>query len=235
MLGLLLGTVLLVFGASDWLKGEVLPLWAWIAIVFGAALLVAGILRRPRRPSPPVLQSEQTFSEMGAILPYRSSLPQLASELARARRYQYPLTMVIVRLDQDLIAEKGNGFFSMKKTESGFMNLLLSFLGTLLRSSLRDIDIVSFDTTNSQYVVLLPETTMAKAGRPVSRLNDTSLKQTGFSLIVGMAEFPVDGLIIEDLVSSAEAACKHVVENGTTHPVPGREKKRSHSTQSVVQ
>jgi len=235
MLSLLLGAVLLVFGASDWLRGEILPLWAWIAIVFGAALLVAGMLRRPRRPSPPVLQSEETFNEVGAILPYRSSLPQLASELARARRYQYPLTMVIIRLDQDRIAEKGNGLFSMKKTESGFINLLLSFLGSLLRSSLRDIDIVSFDVTNSQYVVLLPETTMAKADRPVSRLNEMSLKQTGISLVVGMAEFPVDGLIIEDLVSSAEAACKYIPENGAVHSVTSRERQRSHSTQSVVQ
>jgi len=235
MLSLLLGAVLLVFGASDWLKVGILPLWAWIALVFGAALLIAGILRRPRRPSPPVLQSEQTFIDMGAILPYRSSLPQLASELARARRYQYPLTIVIIRLDQDRIAEKGNGLFRMKKTESGFMNLLLSFLGSLLRSSLRDIDIVSFDVTNSQYVVLLPETTMAKADRPVSRLNEMSLKQTGISLVVGMAEFPVDGLIIEDLVSSAEAACKNISENGTVHSVTGRERQRSHSTQSVVE
>ncbi len=235
MLSLLLGAVLFVYGASDWLQGEILPLWAWIAIVFGAALLVAGILRRPRRPSPPVLQSEQTFNDTGAILPYRSSLPQLASELARARRYQYPLTMVIIRLDQDRIAEKGNGLFSMKKTESGFMNLLLSFLGSLLRSSLRDIDIVSFDVTNSQYVVLLPETTMVKAERPVSRLNEMSLKQTGISLIVGMAEFPVDGLIIEDLVGSAEAACKHLSENGAVLTVSTRERQRSHSTHSVVQ
>lgn len=234
MLSLLLGAVLLVVGISDWLRGDFLPLWAWIAIASGAALLVAGILRRPRRPSPPVLQREPTLSEMAAILPYRSSLPQLASELARARRYQYPLTMVIIRLDQERIAE-GNGLFSMKKTESGFVNLLLSFLGSLLRSSLRDIDIVSFDVTNSQYVVLLPETTMAKAERPVARLNEMSLKQTGISLVVGMAEFPVDGLIIEDLVSSAEAACKDISENGAVHTVTARERQRSHSAQGVVQ
>jgi GGDEF domain-containing protein len=123
----------------------------------------------------------------------------------------------------------------MKKTEPGFINLLLSFVGSLLRASLRDIDIVSFDLAKNQYVVLLPETTLAKAERPVGRLNEMSLKQTGVSLLVGMAEFPTDGLIIEDLVNSAEGNCRRlsIGENGRGLVI--KDKPRSHSPQTIMQ
>jgi len=235
MLSLFWGSVVIFPGASDWLRGREIPSWVWIIIASGVALLVGILLRKPRRQIAPTVQGDLQFGDTGVILPYRSSLPQLSSELARARRYQYPLTMAIVRLDQKQIMEKENGLFSMKKTEAGFVNLLLSFTGSLLRISLRDIDIVSFDAAKGQYVLLLPETTIVKAERPVSRLNAMSLKQTGLGLIVGMAEFPMDGLIIEDLVSTAEAACAHVPENGFSHAVPAREKQRSHSAESVVQ
>jgi len=222
------------FAMNEWLSDSLLPTWSWIAILCGMAWLIAGLRRRRRKPRVPVVEPDSPLLEPGVILPYRSSLPQLASELARARRYQYPLTIVILRLDEDQLLEKGRGMFSMKKTEPGLVNLLNAFVGSLLRASLRDIDVVSFDVAKNQYILLLPETTMAKAERPVLRLNGMCMKQTGVSMMVGIAEFPEDGLIIEDLVSSAEAGCNRTPANENSRGVFGKEKQRSHSAQSLM-
>ncbi len=219
---------------NEWVGGG-LPAWGWWAALGVIMILAFRLFRHKRRPALPIRPAEVPVVEAGTILPYRSSLPQLASELARARRYQYPLTMLVLQLDIEQLMQKNRGLFSMKKTEPGFINLLLSFVGSLLRASLRDIDIVSFDLAKTQYVVLLPETTLAKAERPVSRLNEMSLKQTGVSLLVGMAEFPTDGLIIEDLVSSAEGNCRRLSLNENGRGMAIKDKQRSHSPQTIMQ
>jgi hypothetical protein len=87
-------------------------------------------------------------------------------------------------------------------------NVLLSFpfIGYILRNALRESDIVTFDAVRNEYVVALPEITKSQAVAVVRRLESAALKNSSIHLRVGLAEFPIDGLTAEDLLSASQLA-----------------------------
>jgi len=65
---------------------------------------------------------------------------------------------------------------------------------------LRESDIACYDVPNNQYIIMLPESTREQATMTVTRLKKLLFKRTAGHLVAGIAEFPADGLIVEDLV-----------------------------------
>ncbi len=154
--------------------------------------------------------------QLGAVPTYRSTLKKLSNELARVRRYDRPLSMVVLRLESDqllvdlkrsLVAERGNGGVESYNQVMQTIQLVFSLVGSILKESLRESDIATYDVSNNQYIIMLPESTQEQASLTVTRLKKLLFKRTAGHLVAGIAEFPVDGLIIDDLVKSAVAAC----------------------------
>ncbi|MDH3691644.1 MAG: hypothetical protein OEU36_19550 [Gammaproteobacteria bacterium] len=75
--------------------------------------------------------------------------------------------------------------------------------GCALRDALREIDVAAYDGANNQFVVALPESTEKQALLAVNRLNDIIGDRIATQLYIGVAEFPEDGLIMEDLIKHA--------------------------------
>jgi hypothetical protein len=130
--------------------------------------------------------------------------PQLAGELARARRYQRPLTVGVMRLDTDAPGEwphlglacGGNGTVLHNQ-------LLFCHVGAILREAMRGSDLVTYDARQAQYVLLFPESTKSQAVQAARRLRLLVYTRACLRVCIGLAEFPIDGLTLEDLLTMA--------------------------------
>lgn len=185
-------------------------------LIFGIILMI--LLRRNRRS---MFHTNGRLSspemQLGAIPTFRRSLPQLTNELARVRRYNRPLSIIVLRIESDqllldlkrsLASESGNGSASSYSNIIQTLQLVFSLVGSILRESLRESDIACYDVANNQYVIMLPECTRHQALMTVRRLKKLLFKRTAGHLVAGISEFPADGLIIEDLVKLAMERCQ---------------------------
>jgi diguanylate cyclase (GGDEF)-like protein len=118
-----------------------------------------------------------------------------AEELARAQRYQKPLSIILCDVDN----------FKMFNDSYGHPNgdLVLQEMAGLLRELLRGCDTI-FRYGGEEFVILLPETSIADALRVAERLRscvETSspaflgeiTRSHGVTVSVGVAAFPDDG------------------------------------------
>jgi GGDEF domain-containing protein len=142
--------------------------------------------------------------EAAAIPAYRQSLPQLRKELSRARRLQSPLAIVVIQLNSREHKDATNEGSVDQSNQLHELQLLEFVLcGSTFRDALRETDIATYDGVKKQFVISLPESTKKDAIQSVKRLKDVVSKATADHLSVGIAEFPEDGLIIEDLINRA--------------------------------
>jgi hypothetical protein len=153
-----------------------------------------------------------------AIPSYRRSLPQFKREIARSRRSQNPLAIIAIGpngyppqpLNQGL-----KKISSDKKTATPYQHGRLTKLefvlcGPVFRDCTREIDITTYDGVNNQFIIALPETNKYQALQMVLRLKKILGEQVAGQLAVGIAEFPADGLYIDELFLSAINAAGEV-------------------------
>lgn len=197
-------TSFMELGAMLQVPGVDAPLGSWLYVV-GLLLGVALFLAWQRRPA--TAWGAPPNADM-AVPSYRKSLPRLSQELARMRRYERSLAVLVIDIDPrlgeaDSVSAKRNG-----------RELTVAFwhMGAMLRELTRNSDIVTSDPADDRFVVLLPESNRAQAELAASRLRTPLAASTQLLVRMGVAEFPGDGLIIEELVKSAEAeSAGHVV------------------------
>ncbi len=142
-----------------------------------------------------------SFLSQGTGLPsYRASLPQIGKELARARRSNRAVSVIVLRLNEHIANERAA---ADRESKHWFSRLDFLFLGHVIRDALREIDIATHDGANKQYVIVLPETSGLQAEELVSRLKNIIGENVASQFTIGVAAFPADGLAIEDLVRHA--------------------------------
>ena len=133
---------------------------------------------------------------------YRQILPRAGLELRRARRYERPFSVLVI---------SPTGFLPEDKGAEGVMPtrsapLLYVLLGSFLRNSLRETDLLSSIPESLLYAVFMPEARERQAREAVERLQTGFHRLTGAQLRSGIAEFPRDGLTVEKLFESATLA-----------------------------
>ena len=138
--------------------------------------------------------------EAGLLPSLHQALPKLGHEVARARRYERPFSIALVATDDP-------------QTPS----LITLLLAALVRETLRDSDIVSFAPGQALCLIGLPETRRAGARSAMTRLQALCLERLMMPVRVGVAEFPVAGWTLEELIKQAEldAAREPVIEPAT--------------------
>ncbi|PYV36794.1 MAG: hypothetical protein DMG06_29880 [Acidobacteria bacterium] len=173
--------------------------WVQTLMLFSLLVFITILLWRQRKTVVSINRAVSLASQANGIPTYRRALPQLTRELARARRYQRPLAVVVMTV------EKGQ---LLNQEQNVVHHLLFPLVGKILQDALlRENDIVTYDATPNRYVLLLTESTKEQAIQSVERLQNSLYERTSTHLRAGIAEFPADGLTIEDLVSRAQAAC----------------------------
>jgi diguanylate cyclase (GGDEF)-like protein len=131
-------------------------------------------------------------------------------EMTRARRYERPLTLLLVGIEgwQTITAQRG------RRTASE----LLATLSVKVRRLLRDVDAIGVNG-DGRLAVLLPETPLDGALVVAGRIEKLAIDNTGVKVRVGAAVFPDDAVTVESLMREADAAldlarleCVDVVE-----------------------
>jgi hypothetical protein len=125
--------------------------------------------------------------EAGTLPSLHQALPRLGHDVARARRYERPFSVALIATDDP-------------QTPS----LITLLLAALVREALRDSDIVSFAPGLALCLIGLPETRKAGAQSAMLRLQALCLERLMMPVRVGVAEFPVAGWTLEELIKQAE-------------------------------
>ncbi|MGE5618818.1 MAG: GGDEF domain-containing protein [Sphingomonadaceae bacterium] len=128
-------------------------------------------------------------------------------EIERARRYQRPLSLLLLSADdwEDIVRDQGPD----ATTE------ILATAGKILMERLRTIDVV-VRGNESNFLAILPETGAEGAQVVAERLCNAVTEGTGIRYRAGIAEFPNDGASREELVAEAEAALQFARQAGIT-------------------
>lgn len=135
---------------------------------------------------------------------YFHTIPRLEAELRRARRYERPLSMIVIGAEgvpRGGRLRASTDAFVPGPAEMG--PLLFAFLGAFLRSSLRETDLLAAVPESLLYVGFLPEVDGDGAEEAASRVAAEFAVLTSLKLRTGIAEFPRDGFTVGDLFQSA--------------------------------
>ena len=125
--------------------------------------------------------------EAGLLPSLHQALPKLGHEVARARRYERPFSVALIATDDPQTP-----------------TLVTLLLAALVREALRDSDIVSYAPGLALCLIGMPETKQAGARSAMARVQSLCLERLVIPVCVGVAEFPVAGWTLEELIKQAE-------------------------------
>jgi hypothetical protein len=131
---------------------------------------------------------------------YRQILPRAAVELRRARRYEQPLCVVLLSPHGFLVEGAQAEMFPRS------VPLLYALLGSFLRNSLRETDLLAAVPEDLLYALFLPQTGEPESLAAIHRLDGAFHRMTTSRLHHGIAVFPRNGLTLEDLFMFARRA-----------------------------
>jgi hypothetical protein len=147
---------------------------------------------RRQRVAAAVRQALVLASDASGVPLMHQARVRLEAELARARRYERPLTVGVVALEP---AESGPDRCAAPSA--------LFLAGAIVREALRGSDLVTYDAQHNHYVILFIESTKLQAVQAAKRVQALLSTRTSLRVRHGLAEFPADGLLLEDLITMA--------------------------------
>ncbi len=155
---------------------------------------------RRSRKTGATLKEGPLLSKLARIPSYREALPDFDAEVTRARRYQRPLSVLVLRC---VLGKNGSNGSSGEHADPSYPDMISLLLGAILPDWIRETDLVAYDAAAGRYVILMPELTKSQAERAVRRLNELLRARVATPTSVGIAEFPGDGLTLEEIVARA--------------------------------
>lgn len=145
------------------------------------------------RSSAPLIDSDET----------------LVAEFGRARRYEQTLSIVVVSAvpigDGEATARRAD-FLGVRRGP----DVLPLLAGAGFREALRESDVLCYRPTDRLFVLGLPQTDTEAGRRAMERVGGLFRTRLRLELVVGVAEFPADGLTLEDLLEKARSRAQSV-------------------------
>ena len=165
-----------------------------------------------------VLESRSATDRVTGLYSRWYYYERLYAEVARGRRYEQPLSVIVAELDgYEQLAEE---------LDEARRNAVLTGLARALKGSLRDRVDVAFRLGAGRFALLLPNTPGIEAGASLvaervratledARLRDDDLGELGrYTVSLGVAEFPRHAEDADDLAAAAEEAARRAVAGG---------------------
>ncbi len=173
--------------------------WALISALLAMALVVVALGYVSQRRSDARLR----FLLGGGRHTYSESILRMERELSRARRHQRPLSVAVLQIVEFPAAGKRRSLFPSR---GSFSHDLIGYLmlGAIVRDALRDYDIIAYQPELNRYAVLLAECSQQQARETLRRIAERAWNTAGMSFRPGVAEFPLHGFVLEDLLKHAE-------------------------------
>ena len=117
---------------------------------------------------------------------------EINREMERTRRYERPMA---------LIALHAVGVPGFQRGQ------VIAVAGLALRRHLRDSDVASFDSKSGCFVLVLPECGSVQAQTASTRIARLLSAEHSLEVQSGIAVFPDNALVLEDLVDAAIRRC----------------------------
>ncbi|MAG36781.1 MAG: hypothetical protein CL878_11150 [Dehalococcoidia bacterium] len=171
---------------------------------FVAVWTVAGLVERQiRRLTAELTGQAAIIEELSAhdegtgVLKAMHLRRQLSDEIGRARRFEYPVTLLALGLDSPDAAQNG--------VESAAGEAELTQAAQVVQSALRPEDQVGL-ADEAGLLALLPHTPLEDGINLASSVEEQIAESAGLALRIGAVEFPNDAATVEDLVFEAQQA-----------------------------
>ena len=143
-----------------------------------------------------------TFDEYDKVLPLDKSKEDIKTELYRSRRFQHPLTLLVVRPEAEAVQAILNQ--TLQEIQHSLMERYVSVaISKALRTQLRRTDHVYEMCSDGCFVIVTPETGKEHIPDIVRRINEAA-RQLNARLYYGAASFPDDSLAYEELLQQAK-------------------------------
>lgn len=142
-----------------------------------------------------------TFNRIGSLPRSFSEMQgSIYKELRRARRYQRPLSVVTLRVDQDALQR---ALPEMIKTVQQAMmrEYVFANVSRILDENMDDFDTITLRDNN--FVLILPEKTSDEAWLVAQQLQEVIQEEMHITLQTGMANFPDEAITFETLIEKA--------------------------------
>ncbi len=137
------------------------------------------------------------------VKPLEEAEREIAKEFARSRRYNVPLSVMVLKVDP---GEKK--IFLRRAAEELFEGLMeryaINRLMRVLDRELRRTDLVLDRTRDNEIVLVLPETDSGGTDVLAERVRQLVKERLGIDIAAGYASFPDEALTFDDLLQQAE-------------------------------
>ncbi len=124
-------------------------------------------------------------------------------ELTRSRRYQHPLTLLMLEPDPSSLREE------LKPTISEISNNLarrytMGSISQIINQEARRTDIIIRESNPDRFIVICPETPSINSQILVNRIITSTQEKLGVPMAWSIAAFPEEGITFEGLLHKAE-------------------------------
>ena len=177
---------------------------AWVGVWASASrlaffLFTVWLLGRQRRTMESIRRMAMTDSLTG-VYNARTFFDMLKKEMARSRRYDRPLSLIYIDIDNFKTVNDSHGH------QTG--NSVLAAVAAGLQKSVRRMDIVA-RLGGDEYSILLPETDEAAARSTVERVQENLGRETaqmgcGVTVSIGAVTYKVLDCSADDIVRTAD-------------------------------
>jgi diguanylate cyclase (GGDEF)-like protein len=161
------------------------------------------------------LEDQSTTDVLTGTYNYRAFMERLAEEQRRARRYDQPLSLIMVDIDNFKVCNDSYGH------QAG--NLVLKGIARVVRSIVRDTDVVC-RYGGDELIVILPQTVPADAAEIGERIR-TEVERTVFSeegllpslrvtVSIGISTYPNNGGTADHIVEMVDKALYRAKSSG---------------------
>ena len=142
-----------------------------------------------------------TFSHLEKAKDIKIAQDEIQTEFYRSRRYNYPLTLIVVQPDTNPL--EYNPHIAVREIQQSMLGRYATVsLVRELNKNLRLLDTVIDLKDNMRFAILSPQTEEDKAENLIQRINSIA-NNMGISVTCGHATFPKDALTFEELLRTA--------------------------------
>ena len=142
-----------------------------------------------------------TYSHIGLPpKPFADEQGIMYRELKRARRYQRPLSVLALQVDQQGLAMTVPPL--VQKVQQGMINeLTLANIARVLDRELHDFNVIAL--RDDHFIIVLPELPIEETSSLSQRLGKAVQDEIGVKLRIGAANFPTHAETFESLIEQA--------------------------------
>ena len=158
-------------------------------------------------------------------LDIHAATDRISAELTRSRRYQHPLSLVLVEFEKGKGKDEGEAKRFAAIEKDLLWRFALARVSQIISDSARETDLILRDA-QGRFILLCPETGRDHSLAFAERLQRAIHEKLGAGIIWSAASFPNEALTFEELLERAELRISNPDIQEESVPVLAREDSR---------